>query len=72
MKRIGPHTFNMTGEEAADLILSGVYVRRVGVVPEDSNLYLTVRHLYDCESSVLRNVRTGKQRVEVWDRIEFA
>ncbi len=64
-------TIKMGGEEAADFLMTGVYVYRVGVVPADHNLYLTVRHLYDCESSVLRNIRTGGEKVEVWDHIEF-
>jgi hypothetical protein len=72
MKQTQSYTIKMTGKEAADLILSGVYVRRVGVVPADPNLYLTIRHLYDRESSVLRNVWTGQEKIELWDRIEFA
>jgi len=70
MKHI--YSVNMTGEEAVDLILSGVYVRRVGVIPPDPNLYLTIRHLYDRESSLLRNVWTGQEKIELWDNIEFA
>ena len=72
MKHYQSYSVRMTGEEAADLILSGVYVRRVGVRPADRNLYLTIRHLYDRESSVLRNVRTGAERICAWDEIEFA
>ncbi len=30
------YSIKMTGKEAADLILSGVYVRRVGVIPARS------------------------------------
>lgn len=63
---------NMTGQEVADLILSGVYVRRVGVFPTDPNLYLTIRHLYDRKSSVIRNIWTGEEQVELWDNIEFS
>jgi hypothetical protein len=65
-------TFRMTGEEAADLLMTGVYVRRIGVTPADRNLYLTIRHLISRESSILRNVWTGEERVELWDKIEFA
>jgi hypothetical protein len=65
-------SIRMTGEEAADLLMTGVYVRRMGVVPADPNLYLTVMHLYDRESSILRNILTGEEKVEVWDHIEFA
>jgi hypothetical protein len=72
MKRIGPHTFNMSREEAVDLILTGIYVRRVGVSPADRNVYLTIKHLYDQESSVLRNIWTGEEIIELWDHIEFA
>lgn len=72
MKLTRQRTFTMTGEGAADLLMTGVYVRRVGVTPADRNLYLTVRHLYDCESSVLRNIWTSEERVEGWDNIEFA
>ncbi len=66
------YSVNMTGEEAADLILSGVYVRRVSVIPPDPNLYITVRHLYDRESSIIRNVWTGQEKIVPWDNIEFA
>ena len=62
----------MTGEEAADILMTGVYVRRVGAVPADANLYVTIRHLYDCESSVLRNIWTGEEIIELWDKIEFS
>ncbi|MGO9572569.1 MAG: hypothetical protein ACLP5H_34060 [Desulfomonilaceae bacterium] len=65
-------TFTLTGEEAADSLMNGVYVRRVGVTPADRNLYLTIRHLYDRESSILRNVGTGQEVIELWDNIEFA
>jgi hypothetical protein len=71
MKRTRPHTFVMTGEEAADLLMTGIYVRRVGVIPADRNLYLTIRHLIDGESSVLRNIWTGEEIIELWDNIEF-
>ncbi len=64
-------TFRMTGEEATDLIMTGIYVRRVGVYPPDPNLYLTVRHLPGLESSVLRNIWTGEEIIELWDNIEF-
>jgi hypothetical protein len=72
MKRTGPSTFKITGEEAADLLMTGVYVRRVGVTPADRNLYLTIKHLCDRQSSVLRNIWTGEEKVELWDHIEFA
>jgi len=72
MKHTGPHTFNMSGEEAADLILTAVYVRRVGVVPADPNLYLTVRHLYGKQSTVIRNVWTQEEKIVPWDNLEFA
>jgi hypothetical protein len=65
-------SLRMTGKEAADLLLTRVYVRRVGGVPADRNLYMTVRHLYDRESSILRNVRTGQEVIERWDNIEFS
>jgi hypothetical protein len=61
----------MTGKEAADLLMTGICVRRVGVYPPDRNLYLTIRHLIDCESSVLRNIWTGEEIIELWDNIEF-
>ena len=57
---------------AADLLMTGVYVRRVGVTPADRNLYLTIRHVIDCESTVLRNIWTGEEKIEAWDHIEFA
>ena len=66
------YSVKMTGKEAADIILSGAYVRIVGVVPEDQNLYLTIRHLYDRESSVIRNVWTQEEKIVPWDNIEFA
>jgi hypothetical protein len=72
MKRTRQRTFTMSGEEAADLLMNGVYVRRVGVTPADRNLYLTIRHLIDRESSVLRNIWTGEEIIELWDHIEFA
>lgn len=72
MKRTQSYSVNVTGEEAADLLMSGVYVRRVRVTPSDPKLYLTIRHLYDRESTVLRNVRTGEERICPWDEIEFA
>lgn len=62
----------MTGKEAADLLMTGIYVRRVGVTPADRNLYVTVRHILDRESSVIRNVVTGEERLEGWDNIEFS
>jgi len=72
MKQTLSYTVKMTREQAADLILSGVYVRRVGVTPSDPNLYLTIRHLYDRESSVIRDVWTGQEKIVPWDHIEFA
>jgi hypothetical protein len=72
MKRTRQLTFTTTGKDAADLLMNGVYVRRVGVTPADHNLYLTVRHLYDRESTILRNVWTGAERICAWDEIEFA
>jgi hypothetical protein len=69
MKNI--YSFKMTGEEAAGLLMTGIFVRRVGVNPPDPSLYLTVRHLLDIESTVIRNVITGEERVELWDHIEF-
>jgi hypothetical protein len=72
MKQTQSYRVKMTGTAAAELILSGVYVRRVSVIPHDPNLYITVKHLYDCESSVLKNVWTGEEKIELWDRIEFA
>jgi hypothetical protein len=62
----------MSDQEAADLLMTGVYVRRVGVTPADQNLYVTVRHILDLESSVIRNVVTGEERLEGWDNIEFS
>jgi hypothetical protein len=64
-------SLKMTGEEAADMLMTGVYVRRVGVTPADPNLYLTIRHLYDRESSVLKNILTGEEQIAPWDNIEF-
>jgi len=72
MKRTRQRTFTMSGEEAADLLMNGVYVRRVGVSPADPNLYLTVRHLCDRESSVILNILTGEEIIELWDKMEFA
>lgn len=69
---IDTYSATISGEEAADLLMTGVYVRRVGVSPPDPNVYLTVRHLLDRESSVIRNVRTGEERLEGWDNIEFS
>jgi len=62
----------MTGQEAADFLMTGVYVRRVGVTPADRNRYVTVRHILDLGSSVIRNVVTGEERLERWDNIEFS
>ena len=72
MKRTRQRTFTMTGEEAADLLMTGVYVRRVGIDPLDRNLYVTIGHLHDIESSILRNVWTGQEVIELWDKIEFS
>jgi hypothetical protein len=66
------YRFVTSGEDAADLMMTGVYVRRVGITPADTNLYLTIRHRYGCESSILKNVETGHEVIELWDRIEFA
>jgi len=65
-------TFKMTGEETADLLMTGIYVRRVGVTPADRNVYVTVKHILDSESSVIRNVLTGEELIAAWDKIEFA
>ena len=72
MRQTVSYTVRMTGEEAADLLMTGVYVRRAGVVPVDPNLYVTVRHLYGRQSSVIRNIWTGEEKIELWDNIEFS
>ena len=63
---------NMTRKEAVDLLMTGIYVHRVGVRPPDPNLYLTVEHIFDKQSSVIRNIWTGEEKIELWDNIEFA
>ncbi len=62
----------LTREEAADLLMTGIFVRRVGVTPADRNLYVTVKHILDSESSVIRNVVTGNEMTVSWDNIEFS
>ena len=66
------YSVKMSGEQAADLLLLGVHVHRVGVTPPDPNLYVTVRHLYHRQSSIIRNVWTGEEQACSWDEIEFA
>jgi hypothetical protein len=72
MKLTQTYTVRMTREEVVDLLMTGVYVRRVGVRPPDSNLYITVKHIADRQSTVIRNVWTGKDLICLWSEIEFA
>ena len=70
-RRIGPHTFNMSRKEAVDLILTGIYVRRVGVSPADRNVYLTISTLQP-RKQCIEEYLDGRREIELWDHIEFA
>lgn len=70
MKRIYSKT--LTGQEAADLLMTGVFVKRIsGTRRERRQLYLTVAHKVDHQTSIIRDVLTGEEVELPWDEIEF-
>ena len=66
-------TITMKPEKAADILMSGVYVRRVSKSGEetDPNVYVTVSHDIGNETTTVRNILTGKQGTFSWDELEF-
>ncbi|GEM_PF-1992577 len=71
MKKVLSKT--LTGQEVADLLMTGVFVRRItGTPKERRQLYLTVSHHVDSQTSLVRDVRTGEDVELPWDEIEFA
>ncbi|MFC1834125.1 hypothetical protein ACFL2Q_05250 [Thermodesulfobacteriota bacterium] len=70
MKKIISKT--LTRQEAADLLMTGVLVRRIsGTEKQRRQLYLTVAHDVDFQTTVIRDVDTGKETELSWDEIEF-
>ena len=63
----------MKPEQAADVLMSGVFVRRLSKPgePSDPNVYLTINHDLGNETTTVQSVFTGKRETLSWDELEF-
>lgn len=66
-------TKRMSGQEAVDLFMTGVFVKRVGGTrSERQQVFVTVAHDAQAETSTIRNVSTGEEVELPWSFVEFA
>ena len=63
----------MKPEQAAELLMTGVYVRRISKQgePSDPNVYVTLKHDLGNETTTVQSVLAGKRVTLSWDEIEF-
>ena len=62
----------LSGQEAADLLMTGVLATRAHGTPhERRQLFVTVGHDVDSQTTVIRDVATGNEIELPWDEIEF-
>ena len=63
----------MTPDQAVEALMTGIYVQRIPKQgePPDPNVYLTILHDIDNETTTVQGVFTGEQMTLSWDEIEF-